>query len=229
MDSQSGFRLTPQLVLGLLALAAGVLFLLDNLNVLSAFDYLRFWPLGIIALGLAIVFETGKAPGHLAGMLLIAFGSILLLSNLHVIHFRFRDFLPIILVIIGGSLVYQVFARERISSPQSVSSVSAISILGGVTKAPNTKDFRGGELTAIMGGCEIDLRSADMQADEAVINVFAFWGGIEIKVPENWSVVSQVIPLLGGCEDRSQAPKDISPKRLMIKGFVIMGGIEVRN
>jgi hypothetical protein len=45
----------------------------------------------------------------------------------------------------------------------------------------STPDFRGGELTAVMGGIELDLRNAGLQ-NEATLNVFAMWGGIELKI-----------------------------------------------
>ncbi len=229
MDSQAGFRPTPQLVLGLIAVAAGVLFLLDNMNIIAAYDFLRFWPLGIIALGLAIAFESSRSPGHMGGVILIAIGSLLLLNNLHVIHFRFRYLIPIILVLFGANMIWRAFARERSITDAEKESVSAIAVLGGVKKTPVTQDFRGGEFTALLGGCEIDLRSASMQTDQAVVNVLAFWGGIELKVPENWSVDCKGIPILGGFEEHTQHPANGSAKRLVIKGFAIMGGVEIKN
>ena len=56
--------------------------------------------------------------------------------------------------------------------------------MGGVNRTSNAPDFRGGDMMAFMGGCEIDLRQARIAAGPAVIDAFAFWGGVEIQVPE---------------------------------------------
>jgi hypothetical protein len=79
-----------------------------------------------------------------------------------------------------------------------------------------------------MGGCEMDLRHAKIHG-EAVIDVFAMWGGIEIRVPDDWTVVSRVTPMLGGFEDKTRPTPDASTHRLIVRGMVIMGGVEVKN
>ena len=101
--------------------------------------------------------------------------------------------------------------------------------MSGFKRTSNTQNFKGGELTAIMGGCEIDLRQASIKDGEAVIDVFAFWGGIELKVPLDWSVVIEATPLLGGFDDKTRPPQGGSAKRLVVKGYAIMGGFEITN
>jgi hypothetical protein len=67
-----------------------------------------------------------------------------------------------------------------------------------------------------------------VNSHDAVLEVFALWGGIEVRVPPDWSIVSNVDPILGGYEDDTQPPKEES-KRLIVRGTVIMGGLEVSN
>jgi hypothetical protein len=81
---------------------------------------------------------------------------------------------------------------------------------------------------AVMGGCEIDLRHASLEDGQAVFDTFAMWGGIEIRVPEDWAVESHVVPLLGGFEDKTRQPAD-AKQRLVITGIAIMGGVGVKN
>ncbi len=101
--------------------------------------------------------------------------------------------------------------------------------MGGFERRVNSQAFRGGEITAVMGGCSLDMRSCVMQPEgEAVINVFAFWGGVTIKCPPDWTVVLQGTPIMGGFEDKTIQPPH-GAKRLVIRGYAIMGGVEVRN
>ena len=79
-----------------------------------------------------------------------------------------------------------------------------------------------------MGGCGIDLREASILDTEATIEVFVWAGGVEIFVPEGWSIISKVVPIMGGFEDQTKRSGEYS-KRLVIRGLILMGGIEVKN
>lgn len=102
-----------------------------------------------------------------------------------------------------------------------------MAVLGGGSRGNNSRSFQGGELTAVLGGWDVDLRQAAIDG-EAVIDVFALCGGIEIRVPEDWTIVGRVTPVLGGFEDKTRAPQGAT-HRLIIRGIAIMGGIEVKN
>jgi hypothetical protein len=54
-------------------------------------------------------------------------------------------------------------------------------------------------------------------------------GGIEIKVPNTWDVVNEVFPFMGGIEDKTTRPTGGSPPRLILRGFVMMGGVTIQN
>lgn len=227
-------RITSQVVLGLMAIACGVLFTLDNLEILDARDYLQYWPVVFVAVG-GLKLWNARADGHgwLAGLIFVGLGSWMLINR--VIYFRFspREFFPMILVFFGGYLVWRGFGGTRRGRVvDGSSSFSGLAIMGGVARRSNSQAFQGADLTAIMGGCEIDLRHASIApGTEAVIDVFALWGGIEIKVPEDWTVVIRAIPLMGGVEDKTRLlqPPPVPEKRLVISGIVVMGGVVVKN
>ena len=227
--------ITPQLVLGVFVIAFGVLFTLDNLGLVHAEDYLRFWPVALIVVGLMKLAQAGNgASGTLGGFVFVIAGLWLLLEEAAVIRVSLRDMWPLVLVLLGTYMVWQGAAgrRPRRAASPAVKSdpeatVNAIAILGGVEDRNNSRRFRGGNLTAIMGGCEMDLRQAGIDG-EAILDVFAMWGGIEIRVPEDWVVVSHVLPLLAGSVNATRAV-GTTPHRLIVRGFAVMGGVEIKN
>ena len=229
MDSKASVRPTPQLVFGIIVILLGILFTLDNLGFLQAGQLLRLWPVLLIVFGLMKLSRPSDAPSRLIGLMFATFGALILLRNLDLLHFKIWALWPLVLVFLGIAMIWQVIQRAKGLPEDKASSLSAVAIMGGVQRNCTTQDFRGGELTAIMGGCEIDLREAAIQVDEAVLHTFAFWGGIEIKVPEDWTVIVEAIPFLGGFEERTHPPREAQGKVLRVKGFAIMGGVEIRN
>jgi predicted membrane protein len=90
--------------------------------------------------------------------------------------------------------------------------------------------FRSAEATACMGGCELDLRDALLGSGEpAVIDVFALMGGVNIFVPVNWTVSQEVLPLFGGVQDKTRSIPSNPAQHLLVRGTVVMGGIEISN
>ena len=103
-----------------------------------------------------------------------------------------------------------------------------VAIMSGVKRTYLSADFRGGEATAVMGGIELDLREAVMDRREAVLDVSTVMGGMKIRVPETWKVVSRVNTVLGGYKDNTRNPAN-DDHRLVLKGTVLMGGLQVSN
>ena len=222
--------IAPQLVMGLLVIAIGVLFTLENLGMIEAHEYFRYWPVALIVVGLLKLWQAGSGGGTLIGAGFVFAGVWLVLESMALVTVSLWDLWPIILVLVGGSMVWRGVTGRRtdVSTGDSYSTVSAVAVLSGLNRGNNSKTFRGGDLTAILGGCVIDLRQASIEG-EAVIDVFAMWGGIEIRVPENWSVSGRVTPILGGYEDKTRPAGDATTQRLLVRGFVIMGGVEIKN
>src|SRR5439155_13902828 len=107
-------------------------------------------------------------------------------------------------------------------------SFRALAWMGGSGRTINSHDFVGGDAVVVMGGAEVNLADAKITS-EAVIDVLAFWGGIDIRVPKDWIIESHVTPLLGGYSNRTTNPTSGDGPRLIIRGSAIMSGIEVRN
>jgi predicted membrane protein len=228
-------------------LTIGIVFLMGNMGILNVNAIVRFWPVLLIAGGIFKLVESRDDYRTGSGVFWIVVGLVFLMGSFDIIRVALRDLWPALLIGIGAVMLWRsmMLKREReewgavkssidteehsSAAPSSNSLLSATAILGGVKRVNNSQDFRGGDATAIMGGCEIDLRPASITPNhEPVLEVFAMWGGIEIRVPPDWTVISRVDPILGGYEDKTLPPKDES-KRFVVRGSVVMGGIEVKN
>jgi predicted membrane protein len=155
-----------------------------------------------------------------------------------IIHFRMRDWWPVLLIA-GGFLVifkdkandiFKGFNSSTMNNKATTSNdthLDIVAIMSGHQGNIASSDFRGGAITAIMGGAELDLRNAVIQT-EAVLNVTAFWGGITLKIPSDWTVVNNGFAFLGGIDD-SSVPSMNANKRLIITGTAVMGGVEIKN
>jgi hypothetical protein len=107
---------------------------------------------------------------------------------------------------------------------------SLFALLGSSKRRWGRFPFRSAETTAMLGGCELDLRDALMgSTGTAVVEVFVLMGGVEIMVPPNWTVSLEVAPILGGAEDSTRTMPSMSAHKLIVRGTVVMGGIEISN
>ncbi|MCH7823368.1 MAG: hypothetical protein IH849_01080 [Acidobacteria bacterium] len=233
----------PRLVVGLFVMALGALFLLDNMRIVDFGDVIRFWPLAPIAIGLTMVLQPRGNTNRGVGGFLVVAGTWVLLYDFDIVPYSFWDGWPLVLIGAGAWLVYRAVvepevptARGSVSPGQpgdapSVtgdSTISAFGFLGGVVRKSTSRAFQAADVTAIMGGCTIDLRDADLGPELAVVDAFAFWGGIEVLVPPNWVVINKVLPLLGSAEDITRQTPEPG-KEILIRGTVLMGGLEIRN
>lgn len=233
MKNNSSRSMPSQVILGALVLALGLAFLLDNLDIIDFNRAVSFWPVAFIVLGAAKLLDTNSPGGLVNGCVLIGIGVMLMLNRLGYLYFGWSTIWPLTLIMLGGAVIYRAVVGRRAIGPAMVATdgsdsvVDITAILGGFERRVTSQDFRGGEITAVMGGCELDMRGSSING-EAVINVFAAMGGISIKVPPDWTVVLHGTPILGGFEEKTLAPPN-NAKRLVIKGYAIMGGVEVRN
>lgn len=208
------------LVWGVLILAAGVIFWLDRLGRLDAREWLEWWPVALIAVGLA------QLPNRqwVSAALWIAVGGYFLLWELGYDlpgFWHIAALWPLLISVAGITLIVQTLRSGR-----SMRRFRAFAVMAGNHVTMGSREFEGGQAVAVMGGCEIDLSDSKTPAPEATIDVLAFWGGIDIRVPRGWTVVNRVTPILGGFEDRTTSG---TGPRLIVRGAAIMGGVEVKH
>jgi hypothetical protein len=230
MDTDNG-RPSSQVILGLLVIGMGVLFLLDNLGIIDFRHAIGFWPLAFIVAGVFTLSGGGPRSGTWMGVLLLAIGVLMILGRTGYVFVNWGTLWPLALIALGGLILYRTVGPGRVARPGieggADNVVDITAILGGFERRVGSPDFRGGEITAVLGGCALDLRESAI-LKEAVINVFSIWGGINIQVPPDWDVVLNGTPIMGSFSQQT-LPLQNKTSRLVITGYAIMGGVEVRN
>ncbi len=234
MKSNPSRSVPSQVILGAFVIGMGVLFLLDNLDIWDFRRAISFWPAVFILFGVVKLIDSDSSKGKLLGSVLIGIGVALTLGRMGYLSIDLHEMWPLLIILAGGAVIYKAIAGRRAldagmlkADEGSDSIVDITAILGGFDRRITTPTFRGGEVTAVMGGAALDLRGSSIDG-EAVINVFVAMGGITLKVPVDWTVVLHGTPIMGGFDEKTSAPPNGS-KRLIVKGYAIMGGVEIRN
>ena len=226
----------PGIVPALIVIGIGVLFLLNNLNIFFIHDVWRYWPVILIAAGLAKMVDSPVSSGRITGGILVGVGVLFLADNLGFLNLSWENFWPLVLIGAGLVMLWSRLApppagTTNIPAGAPESTLNEYAIFGGGDRKVITDDFRGGQVFAMFGGFNIDLRRAGMRGDSAVIYVTSMFGGVDFKVPPNWIVVGQVVAIFGGFGNKSVEPSADMPgvKRLYIKGSSLFGGVAVKN
>ena len=163
--------------------------------------------------------------GHISGGLLIVIGGWLTIGRLFGVNVSLFDFWPLALVALGLTMIFRAQSGREMTNEQRVSDLAFWS---GVKRRVSSPIFKRADLTAVMGGIEMDFRPATTGGGEAIIDVFVVMGGLEITVPPDWAVSNRILAVMGGVDDKSTGTQT-STNRLILRGFVLMGGVEVKT
>jgi hypothetical protein len=104
----------------------------------------------------------------------------------------------------------------------------SIGIMGGSARKGRWRIEGQTNAIAIMGGCHLDLREAEIEGPEVTINAFAFMGGINIFVPDDVELDVTGFSFIGG-RNVGSATKSPPPgaQVVHVRAFSFMGGVNV--
>jgi hypothetical protein len=180
---------TPNLVVGIVLTLVGLVLTLERMGTVVARDLLQYWPAVLILFGASVVVQalrrgTDAVPDGPRQRPIVAPGSVFVwvIVAILVSTASQRRFVPV-----GGS------QEDR---------VSLFTVMGRDSRASDATNFRGAEMTSVMGRAELDLRRATLApGEDAVIDVFGLMGEVRVIVPKEWSVDIQTTPIMGGVRD----------------------------
>ncbi|GAB4296492.1 MAG: hypothetical protein Kow0098_19720 [Ignavibacteriaceae bacterium] len=227
-----------RLIFGTLLIVLGGLFLLNTIDIID-FNFGKvFHPGFIIAMiGVLLLIKSNK---KMAGIVLLCVGLFLFLDEIFPwLHYEKDLIWPLLLILLGAFILLRKridgnkpqtgFGKQRIINEDMIDDVA---VFGGGNKSIVSNNFKGGNITAVFGGSEIDLHQCKLSEGDNVIDVVAVFGGTTIIVPQDWNIVIDVFPLFGGFSNKILRQPNVvidTDRKLIIKGVVIFGGGEVKT
>jgi predicted membrane protein len=252
--------LSSRVVLGIVLIVIGGLFLLRTGGIISL-DIPRIifsFPFILTVGGVLIIANSRK---RTFGVIVFIFGVFLLIPRIFpYIYYDDDIIIPIVIILVGAGIIFRqrtwkskniYHANEPIVDDAkefgkkfadgikhrsynwevNKDYIDDVSIFGGGHKVIHSDNFKGGNITAIFGGSEIDLTQCKLAEGDNVLDVVIIFGGTEIIVPKDWNVRMNVTPLFGGFSNKTRReynqPLD-QTRTLLIKGIALFGGGELK-
>lgn len=222
---------------GIILVAVGATLMAKQLGAVLP-EWLFTWPVLLIVIGVYVgARHLFRNPGW---VILVGIGALFLADQIYT-DVNITTFLwPMFIIAAGlfmifkprrkqfhGTDTWEEIAVEPENSSEDL--IDSVSVFGGVKKNIVSKNFKGGEITCVMGGAEINLSQADIQG-KVVLEVTQVLGGTKLIIPSNWDVQPEMVAVLGGIEDKRKIQNgDVTDKVLIIRGTSVLGGIEIKS
>ncbi|MDQ1296338.1 MAG: hypothetical protein QG611_316, partial [Bacteroidota bacterium] len=193
-----------RVIIGVVLVLAGLFLVIRNTGFFPDFiDHVIFsWPMLLVTIGLIM---TLGASEKTAGIIVMAVGGFFMIPLLFRETFHmYNMFWPSIFIIIG--IIFIVTKRKGWNSVTSKGMIGDdyidyINVFSGGERQIVSDNFKGGKVTAVFGGIELDLTKAKLAPGRNDLEIACVFGGATIIVPDTWFVTIEVTPVLGGFSD----------------------------
>ena len=233
---------------GFIIVIIGFAFLLNNMG-LAIPRWIFSWSNFLILLG--VFLGVRRNFKGIAWLILILIGAYNTLSHIPGLDLDLSKYaLGIGLVIIGGFLIFRpkdgLFCKKKFKDKNKPDFdfdtardkkkannndvIDVMAVFGGSNQTVYSKNFQGGDITAVFGGADIVMTQADFP-ETVSLDVTAVFGGIKLIVPQNWAIKSNVTALFGSVEDKRSHVMPVTEltKTLILDGTALFGGIEIKS
>lgn len=216
-------------------IVGGGIFLMRNFNMLHfdiPFDIIS-WRLIPLMIGINALMKKD----YINGVVSILFAIIFYIPDFLTAAERVQYYKlwPLALVAVGVVILLKRQFPKQFDGTQiqagDLNFINESNIMGGSSKKFFTKEFIGGKINCIMGGSEVNLTEADL-VNNSVLNIFVVAGGIALRVPKEWNIQLDIMAIAGGVDDKiTKYPENVvnPAKRLVLTGYVVAGGIEIKR
>ena len=143
----------------------------------------------------------------------------------------FKFFVAAVLIFVGVNIILGRHRKWEAISESAIREdrISEVAVFSAVNRKVESDDFKGGDITLIFSGGEIDLSEVKTEKREIGLEIVAVFGGAKIIVPRGWKVSNKGTAILGGYDIKTGSPAGEGDARvtLNLKGTAIFGGVEV--
>ena len=248
---------STKIIWGVALILVGIVVALNRLDILNVDLFFDGWWTLFIILPCAVgLFRRENVTGNLIG---IVIGAALFLAqqswvNLDLIG---QLFLPALLVAIGVGVIFsnkekseveteieEIKGKEENQETEVVEGyqpemgsvireskkLNGFAAFSGVKFVANGEEVTGGELTAVFGGVDYDLRKAVFK-EKTILNVSAIFGGVDIALPENVVVKINPTSIFGGTSDKRtvlNANAENGAPVVYVNALSMFGGVKIK-
>ncbi|MDR1257846.1 MAG: cell wall-active antibiotics response protein [Tannerellaceae bacterium] len=228
-------------VTALIFVVAGVVILGHNMGWVKdyIFRIIISWPMLLIVIGLVSFMKRNL----MAGFLLLCIGVYFILPRIPGIEGEWLStYWPTLLILAGVVILFrrhkapwhkcdgrfkgQERRKEQIEDGFVVVDIS----FGNSSHIVMDPVFRGADLDASFGSISLDLRRTSLEAAETYIDIDCSFSGIIIFIPSQWTLKLEIDNTFGGCDDKRYVAQEAdSGHKLIIRGDILFGGLEIKN
>lgn len=251
METQTRFyskhHRMKKFVFGALVIIAGGLLLAFNMNLLpESYRPIVFsWQSLLIALG---IINVSNREGRVFGLILMAVGIFFMIPLIHGFPFNFAAaFWPVLLIFAGMLIIFKrsVTGRCREKIHEKIHKhggpaggfkledgfIEESNILSGNKRIIDPVEFKGGKISNIFGGTEIDLTRTTLAPGKNVLEISCIFGGVVLIIPADWNIQISIDTIAGGFADKRRYvnPAPDPDRVLVIKGSAVFGGGEIKS
>lgn len=196
---------------GIILLLIGVYFLIGGLSWLPENSQAMVWPLALIIAGVLFIFKPGR-------------NKRAQWARQHTMEHR-RQWMKMHQGRPGMN-----FESEQQQSESVDGFLRSENVWGAARHVVLDELFKGAMIRTSFRGTTIDLRHTHIAPGETYIDLDCSWGGVEIYVPSDWTVVFKCNAFFGGCDDKRWQNGNVNKENiLVIRGTLSFGGLEVKD
>ena len=215
---------------GIVLIVIGGIWLTNSLGITNInlfFD--GWWTLFIIIPSIIGLFKNQNKTWSIVWLFI---GILLFLNAQNIVTFSMirKITIPVILIIIGLGIMFQNTISTKVNKKIKELNKEGLPDYAAVFSGQkiNVKEvFKGGNINAVFGGVDLDLREATIEK-EAIINASAIFGGIDLKVPNNVNVKVKSTPIFGGVSNKAVEIAQQDIPTIYIQAFCLFGGVDIK-